>query len=416
MPGSTPSTLLPIYRQLRRVRRRWNTRELVRAALILVATSGLLGAVLVLAALATAPRRFVAVAGLLAAAWLASAVAIGVATRRRWLRRQTAHRQIDRHARLAGRLAAIVDLGAAREGSALRTLLVAENVAMLPLWDATRLVPRRAPAGALAATVAAASALAAALALAPVLMPPPGPTLIVRDADASGVSLRAGRSERLPRGGAVAEAEAHVVPDGAEDSVLASMAEALQYQLHRELWGEAEAIRAQEVARSEGPDTPPDPPPADPSRERRDDGGGESTGRVEPSNGSDEPDAPGTEVAANGGTPEAGDPETATETRRAAGTADGAAPGAGTGTSPDLYGAPTNGSVHRTAAPFALGLTADVRMAGGDPRPPTGDTPLQLPDANPALAERPRQAVAVPRASVSPEYASLVGRLFEREP
>ena len=412
MPGSTSSALIPVLRQLRRVRRRWNTRELVRAALIVVATSALLGVPLVLAALATAPRRFVAVVTLLAAAWLASALAIGLATRRRWLRRSTAHRQIDRHARLAGRLAAIVDLGP-REVSALRPLLAAECAAILPLWDARRLVPRRTPAGALAAAVASGIALLSALALAPVLMPPPAPALIVRDADARG--LRGGRTDRLSRGGAIAAVEGRGAQAGGEESRLASMAEALQYRLHRELWGEAEAIRAQELAQSEGP-MPTDQPRADVSEKRNDDDGGESTGRVEPGSGSDEPESSGTEVATNGGTPGAGDTATAGEATRAPGTADGAARGAGSGTSPDLYGAPTDGSIHRTAAPFTLGLTADVRLTGGGSRPPTGDTPSQLPDASPALAERPREAVAVPRAPVPPEYASIVRRLFEREP
>jgi hypothetical protein len=394
------------------VRRRWNTRELVQAALIVVATSALLGVPLVLAALATAPRRFVAVVTLLAAVWLASALAIGLATRRRWLRRSTAHRQIDRHARLAGRLAAIVDLGP-REVSALRPLLAAECAAILPLWDARRLVPRRTPAGALAAAVAAGIALLSTLALAPVLMPPPAPARIVRDVDARG--LRGGRTDRLSRGGAIAAVKGRGSQAGGEESRLASMAEALQYRLHRELWGEAEAIRAQELAQSEGP-MPTDQPRADVSEKRNDDDGGESTRRVEPGSGSDEPESSGTEVATNGGTPEAGDTATAGEAARARGTADGAARGAGSGTSPDLYGAPTDGSIHRTAAPFTLGLTADVRLTGGGSRPPTGDTPSQLPDASPALAERPREAVAVPRAPVPPEYAAVVRRLFEREP
>jgi len=57
-----------------------------------------------------------------------------------------------------------------------------------------------------------------------------------------------------------------------------------------------------------------------------------------------------------------------------------------------------------------------VHSSGGNSRPPTGETPLQMPDANPALAERPEEAVAVPRAPVPPEYVAIVRRLFEREP
>ena len=415
MPGSTSSALDPIPLQLRRVRRRWNTREMVRAGLALAAASAFLGALLVLAALATAPRRFAAAATLLAVAWLASAIGIGVALRRRWFRATTAHHRIDYHARLGGRLAAIVELGAARHDFAFRPLLAAENAAMRPLWTAERLVPRRVPAGALAAALAAGVALAAAIALGPVLAPPPTATVIVRDTRTNRVPLRRGASERLPRGGVVAETQG-VTEDApeAEDSFLGGVADAVQQRVQRELWGEAEAIRAQELARAEE-----EGPSPDPRRERPPDGqagvpGDESGGRVEPGNESREPDAGATEVA-QGGTPEPGESEPTAGTQRGAGTADGAARGAGTGTSPDLYGAPSGG-IHRAAAPFTLGLTADVHASGGNSRPPTGDTPLQMPDANPALAERPEEAVAVPRAPVPPEYVAIVRRLFEREP
>jgi hypothetical protein len=412
MPGSTSSALLPILRQLRLVRRRWNTRELVRAALLLAATSGVVGALLILAALGTAPRRFLPAATLLGAAWLASAVGIALATRRRWLRRRTAHRQVDRHARLAGRLTAIVDLGA-REESALRPLLAAESAVILPLWDARRLVPRRAPAGALAAAIVSGLSLALAVVLGPVLLPPPGPTLIVRDTDTARLPMRPSQRGTLARGGAVAETPAHGATQEDDDSLLAGMAEELQHRLHRDLWGEEEAIRAEELARAEDPERPPDGARTE-SERKGDEGGGESTGRIEPGGESREPEASGTEVA-EGGSPEPGSTEADAGERRAGGTADGAARGAGTATSPDLYGAPTGG-VHRAAAPFTLGLTANVHMTGGAARPPTGDTPLQMPDANPALVESPRDAVGLPRAPVPPEYAAVVRRLFEREP
>jgi len=414
MPGSTSSALLPILRQLRRVRRRWNTRELVRAALVLAAASGILGTLLVLAALGTAPRRFVAAAALLGVAWLASAVGIGLVTHRRWLSRRAAHRQVDRHARLAGRLAALIDLGS-RDESALRPLLAAECAGILPLWEARRLVPRRAPAGPLAAAIASGVALAITVALAPVLLPPPGPTLIVRDAETPRLPMRPGRRGTLARGGAVAETPSRSSADETDDSLLAGVAEALQYRLHRELWGEAEAIRAQEMAQAEAHETPPDPARTNASDEREDEGGGESTGRIEPGGESRDPDAAGMEVADGGGTPEGDRAEDGADTRRAGGTADGAARGAGTATSPDLYGAPTGG-LHRAAAPFTLGLTANVHMTGGAARPPTGDTPVQMPDANPALAESSRDAVGLPRAPVPPEYAAVVRRLFERAP
>jgi hypothetical protein len=288
---------------------------------------------------------------------------------------------------------------------------------MLPLWAARRLVPRRAPAGPLAAALAGALALAAAVTLGPVLAPPPPPTVIVRDTRAGRLPLRRGASERLPRGGIVAESEvAAEDTDGGEDSLLARVADAVQHRVHRELWGEAEAIRAQELARSEAPETPPDPPRTNPRADRADAPGGESSGRVEPGSESQEPDAGATDVAQGGGTPEPGDAEPTAGVQRGAGTADGAARGAGTGTSPDLYGAPRDDGVHRTAAPFTLGLTADVHASGGGSRPPTGETPRQMPDANPALAQRLEEAVAVPRAPVPPEYIAIVRRLFERAP
>jgi hypothetical protein len=417
MPGSTSSALDPILLQLGRVRRRWNTRELVRAQLALAAVSAFLTALLVLAALATAPRRFVAAATLLAVAWLASAIGIGLALRRRRLPARAAHHRIDRHARLGGRLAALVDLGATAGGPALRPLLAAENAAMRPLWTAERLVPRRVPAGALAAAVAAAGALAAAIALGPVLAPPPLTTVIVRDTRAQRVPLRRAASEPLPRGGVVAEAQGTTEDAAeAEDSFLGGVADAVQQRVQREDWGEAEAIRAQELARAEEQEPSPDP-----RRERTPDGQvgapeGESGGRVEPGNESREPDAGATEVAEGGGTPQPTDAEPTTGVQRGAGTADGAARGAGTGTSPDLYGAPAGDVIRRAAAPFTLGLTADVHATGGASRPPTGETPLQMPDANPALADRPQEAVAVPRAPVPPEYVAIVRRLFEREP
>jgi len=417
MPGSTPSALELIPRQLRRVRRRWNTRELVGALLALAATSAILGALLVLAALAAAPRRFVAALTLLAVAWLASAVGIALAMRRRWLRPRTAHHRVDREARLGGRLAALIDLGSEPGASALRPLLAAENAAMLPLWAPRRLVPRRAPAGPLAAALAAALALAGAIALGPVLAPPPPPTVIVPDAHAARLPLGRGRSERLSRGDVIADSDSRAAADEpAEDSLLARMAEAVQHRVHRELWGEAEAIRAQELARSEGREPPRDPPRAEARNDETRAPGGESSGRVEPGSESREPDAGATDVAQDARTPQAGDAEPTGGTPRGGAAADGAARGAGTGTSPDLYGAPTGESIHRTTAPFTLGLTADVHATGGGSRPPTGETPLQMPDANPALAERPAEAVAVPRAPVPPEYAAIVQRLFERAP
>jgi len=413
MPGSTSSSLLPILRQLRRVRRRWNTREFVRAALSLATASGILGALLVLAALATAPRRFAAAAVLLAATWAASAVAIALATRRRWIRGRTGHRQVDRHARLGGRLAAIIDLGT-RQTSALRPLLAAEAAAILPLWNAGRLVPRLAPAGALAAAAASAGALVAALRLAPMLLPPPGPTIVLSEADAPRVPMGGGARSTLPRGGAVTEAKSQGAPDEADDRLPGGIANALQCRLQRELWGEAEAVRAQEIARGDAPEPAAEPSRAD-AAARSDARDGESTRRVEPGGETGEPEGQDTEVARNGGAPAAASPDAVGETRRGGGTADGPARGAGTATSPDLYGAPT-GAIHRAAAPFTLGLTADVHATGGGARPPTGGTPVQMPDANPALAEDAGEAVAIPRAPIPPEYAAVVRRLFEREP
>jgi hypothetical protein len=302
---------------------------------------------------------------------------------------------------------------AGREDAALRPLLAAESAAILPLWDAERLVPRRAPAGALAAAAAGAAALLAAFVLAPTLLPPPGPTVIVPEAVPPRLPMRPGQRTALARGGTVAETKSPSAPDEADDSLLGGIADALQYRLHRELWGEAEAVRAQEMARADEAEPAPEPSRAD-TRSRRDEGG-ESAGRIEAGGDANEPEGEGTEVAANGGAPDAGSPDAAGELRAGGGIADGAARGAGAATSPDLYGAPT-GVVHRAAAPFTLGLTANVHVTGGGPRPPTGDTPLQMPDASPALAEDPGEAVAIPHAPVPPEYAAVVQRLFEREP
>ena len=417
MPGSTFSASDPLLRQLRRVRRRWNAHELVRAVLLLAAASAFLAALLILAALATAPPRFVAAATILAAAWLASAAGIALAMRGRWLRFETAHHRVDRRARLGGRLAALVDVGATPGGSSLRPLLLAENTAMLPLWAAGRLVPRRVAAGPLAAALAGAVALAAAVVLGPLFAPPPPPTVVVRDAHADRRPLRRGDAEHLPRGGLVAESQGSVEEaDDADDSLLGRLADAVQHRVHRELWGEAEAIRAQELARNDARATPSDPP-RDTSHqgEAEAPGGGESSGRVESAREPGDSDA-ATDVAESGGTPQVADAEPTAGALRGAGTADGAARGAGTGTSPDLYGAPSREGVHRTAAPFTLGLTANVHASGGGSRPPTGETPSQMPDSNPALAEQAEEAIAVPRAPVPAEYTAIVRRLFERAP
>jgi len=190
----------------------------------------------------------------------------------------------------------------------------------------------------------------------------------------------------------------------------------VQHRVHRELWGEAEAIRAQELARNDARATPSDPPRDTPHQGQAEAPGDESSGRVEPAREPSDSDAGATDVAESGGTPQAADAEATAGTQRGADTADGAARGAGTGTSPDLYGAPSREGVHRTAAPFTLGLTADVHASGGGSRPPTGETPSQMPDANPALAEQAEEAIAVPRAPVPAEYAAIVRRLFERAP
>jgi hypothetical protein len=288
---------------------------------------------------------------------------------------------------------------------------------MLPLWAADRLVPRRVPAGALAAALAGAVALVAAVALGPVLAPPPPPTVVVRDPRPARLPLRRGATEQLPRGGLVAESQGSVEePDDADDSLLGRLADAVQHRVHRELWGEAEAIRAQQLARNEVRATPADPPRDTPHQDQAEAPGGESSGRVEPAREPGDSDAGSTEFAVSGERPEVADAEATAGAHRGAGSADGPARGAGTGTSPDLYGAPSREGVHRTAAPFTLGLTANVHASGGGSRPPTGETPSQMPDANPALAEQAEEAIAVPRTPVPAEYATIVRRLFERAP
>jgi len=416
MPGSTPSALEPIQHQLRRVRRRWNTRALVRALLASIATSGGAAALLVVAALSSSPPRFLGIAMLLGVAQLAAAAAIVVATCRGWLRTRTAHHGVDRHGRLGGRLATLIDLGRppAAEGSALRALLAAQNVAMLPLWRRERLVPRLAPAGMRAAALGGVGALVVALVLGPVLVHPPEPAPIAPDAATTPRRSLRRAPLTLTRGDAVG------VPDdmdggGNDDgSVLARMAEAAQHGLHRALWGEEAALRAQALARAQAAETPTERPDAHNGGDVAD--GGETVGRVEPGGEMPERDGASLDVARGAGRPEADDATVPGGERRVTATADGAARGAGSSTSPDLYGRPSPGGVHQGTAPFALGLTADVRAVGGGPRPPSGETPLQAPDAHPPLAAERREAVAVPRTPVPSDYAVVVRRLFERTP
>lgn len=405
MPGSTPNALRPIRHQLRRARRRWNARQLARAALLSAATTASVAAALVLASLAASPGAFAVVALGLAAALLVAVAAITAHVRRGWIPARVAHRRVDRHARLGGRLAALCDAAATRSATtALGPLLLAQNLAMLPLWRPRRLVPRLATPGATAAAVAGVAALALALRLGPVVFPPPPPTDVASQMRPTASPARGMPRVRAP-GPEAAPADGEAAP--ADDAgTLAAAAEAVQHALHRRLWGEEEAIRVREAARAA------ETPAADRPRNRL--ARGERGGRIEPGEPAAEGrSAPGTTPGE--GSPAAGDPTAAGEAGASGRTADGPASGAGSGTSPDLYGRPSV-LTHRGAAPFALGLTARVRVAPAAPRPPTGEAPRQLPDAGPALAPEGDPAIGAPRAPVPAEYAGVVRRLFERAP
>src|SRR5438093_1153452 len=161
-----------IQRQVCRVRRRRNLRELQRALYLLIAVGTGGATALVLLALTASPRLFARAVAAVAAATLGAVLVIVRDAGRRWMRADRAAPWIDRRGGLTGRLATLVELGRRGEAEApLLPLLVEQNVARLALWRPDRLVPRRVPRAALAAAASGLTLLALIVALAPRLRP-----------------------------------------------------------------------------------------------------------------------------------------------------------------------------------------------------------------------------------------------------
>jgi hypothetical protein len=426
MRENTP-TVAAVEAQLRRVRRRWNARELQRVVGLLVALAAGAGIVVALLALLAPPAAFAVVGG---AAALAGGLAAAGVLRDGIHRRLSAGRAavaVDRRARLRGTLATLLEPAPAGRDDFFLPLLRAQNAARLPAWRPTALVPRLVPWGTVAVATASVATLLLLLALAPALAPAPG----ARDAaTATGGFSRHG--EGVSRDGRLADTADTDQPaadagpaaapgDGAEDGAVA-LAAAVQARIRDRLWGEdrrapsagaspaaPRAGRPDDRPRRDGEGEPADGAEHDWERARLASGGGRpAPGRDPPRDAPRRGDEGGPEGARAGGARDDDhDP-------RPAGRGDAAA-GAGSGSDTELFGAPSADDTAESDT-FALSLAARLRGGGPAARPPTGAPPPAAADARPALAARQPDEAPVRRTPIPPGWEAIVRSVFARHP
>src|SRR5437870_438954 len=225
-----------IQRQVCRVRRRRNLRELQRALYLLIAVGTGGATALVLLALTASPRLFARAVAAVAAATLGAVLVIVRNAGRRWMRADRAAPWIDHRGGLAGRLATLVELRQRGEAEApLLPLLVEQNVARLALWRPDRLVPRRVPRAALATAASGVTLLGLVVALAPRVRPP-APQVVAGEVSASafeGVDLSGERMAVAPLH--AGDEDTAAAPDAGSDEGAA--AARLQERIRRALWG-----------------------------------------------------------------------------------------------------------------------------------------------------------------------------------
>jgi hypothetical protein len=428
MPGATPTHALAAARwQLRRVRWRSNRLTLTRLVLRLVAIGAAAAALLLALAIEAGTRTFIAGAVMVVAAVAGAGFAVGRRAARGWLGTARAHLAVDRQADLRGRLATLLEMEGSAEAAFFLPLLSAQNLERLPTWEPRRLVPRVLPRGDAASALAATAVLAIAIALAPRLAPssppeaePPRGLVVAGSVDGPhGVLARAGPSASstaagLGRDAGAADGDAATAK---RRSRLDRLADELQARIRDGLWGEGWRQAAEATARAEsergsdgqGGDAESgslDEPSWEEARPTR--GGGE---RRRSQREASAPPAASASRDPSGTGPRAGGARGATDETRS-GQGEGA-PGAGSGTSPGLYGAATEAD-HKSGAPFSLGITARMRAVLTASRRPSGDAPPAAPDAGPHLALGQEDEAPASRVSIPPGYESIVRRVFAR--
>ena len=392
-----------IQRQVCRVRRRRNLRELQRALYLLIAVGTGGATALVLLALTASPRLFARAVAAVAAATLGAVLVIVRDAGRRWMRADRAAPWIDRRGGLTGRLATLFELGRRGEAEApLLPLLVEQNVARLALWRPDRLVPRRVPRAALAAAASGLTLLALIVALAPRLRPQ-APEVVAGEVSAPALDAVDLSVERL----AVDEDIAGMPGAGPDEGPAAA---GLQERIRRELWGAPAPASSVPVRRSAHvrEEAPADAAGDDALEAAR---SVERAGREEGAGGDGRQAAGETQGIQEGGhglleQPRDGDDE--------ASRSGGATAGAGSQPDPHLFGPPSR-DAPGTSQRFALSLAARVHAGRGGPGEGAAPPPAPTPDAHADLAAGQRAEAAVPRMPVPPAYEALVRRHFGRE-
>ena len=430
MPELTPTGAVDIVqRQVRRVRRRKNLYELQRTLYLTIA-AGTAAATMLLPFALFAPAAMFAIA-----AWGGLVVLGGIAlllvgaARRRWLARGAAVPWIEDQGALAGRLRTLLEL-AARPAAAtgfFHALLVAEIGRDLATWTPRRLVPRRVPRAAFASALVTTTILVAALRLAAIAVPT-APNGIFSNEPLAGARVDAPSDARMadhvvvapgvpPNGGEHPSS----APDGArddDDSTLTRLPSALQENVRQQVWGKAWERVRDALARagtSSGSGSPRDPPTeygeetgADESEEweiaRAP--SGQPTRRRRPGIGRQPATRP--DGAADTDAADAATRQGAGTTENEGGEGGG---GAGNGTAPDLFGAPSadTGPAHGS---FELSLAARRRADRTTARRAGGTVPAPDADARPELAAGQRRESAAHRMAVPAAYETVVREVF----
>ena len=435
----------PIARQILRVRRRRNSRELQRALFAFVAVAAASATVIVLLALLARPRLFAVTAWSAAGAVAVTAVLLARALRRRWLGADDTAAWIDERARLGGRLSTLVAVraGAARGTPFFLPLLLEENQRALGRWRPRDLVRHHVPRMALASALAATTALALALVLAPRLRPPL-PEIVYSDGPVEGGRATAtdGAPDRVvvapPRhdshtaggGDKGSEDAAGAEGDGgsasSDDSALARLSGALQDRIRRDLWGREwqrahdalaraarEGTRGRSDARRNG-----DAEDGDDLESNDGDGnerwetaglpatrrGGRRASSDGGTRGGHAAESSNAEAAARG----LGDDDPNGEVGHGVGEP---AAGAGNATDPNLFGPATGADPHGSDS-FELAINAPVRAQRSAPRRGSGEPPPASDDTHPELTRAARQEHAIRRMPVPSGYEAIIREVF----
>ncbi|HEV7735256.1 MAG TPA: hypothetical protein VGR62_24000 [Candidatus Binatia bacterium] len=389
MPGTGATAV--VLRQLGRVRRRLNALTVQRLAYGIIAVGACSATVVLLLAMRATPVVFAVGSGLTVAGFVVAATVLTRTTSRRWLRRAHAAAWVDRTTGLEGRLLTLSQIGA-RDDEAFVALLERQTVDGLPSWTPDHVVPRSVPWRALAGAAGALTIVAIVLAIAPRLRPATRRVLVSdrpMDWIATGDTVGDTTNDLL-----IAPGTGHAPPDGSSvaSGDAASMPGALQGWLQRAIAGEQ--------AWETGGD----------SLAGRDHTAAQS-GAKAPAASDDGPD-----LAADAAAGDPSDPtDDDTQRARAEATNDGngAAPGAGDGTDPRLFG-PTAVAGDGVRDHFELAIAARVRTRQGGADTPQGDVPAAEPDRHPSLAGGGRSDDPINRMPVPAAYESLVRRLYAR--